>query len=208
MAQSNHIVEIFKARNNLLDILKEQNYDVSEYQGSNINEINTMYISKQMDMILTKYDKSKKAYIKFHLNKSLRNNNIYEYIDDLFNLEEILNKKDDLIIIIKDEPNEPLIKTLQNIWEQDNIYINVFNIKRLQFNILNHNLVPKHRVLSSQEKEEIKKKFNINDDKMVPNISRLSPVAQAIGIRPGEYCEITRASKTSVNSKFYRICSP
>ena len=65
MAQSNHIVEIFKARNNLLDILKEQNYDVSEYQGSNINEINTMYISKQMDMILTKYDKSKKHILNF-----------------------------------------------------------------------------------------------------------------------------------------------
>ena len=40
---------------------------------------------------------------------------IYEYIDDLFTLEEMLQKKDDLIIIMKEEPNETLIKTLNSL---------------------------------------------------------------------------------------------
>ena len=90
-----------------------------------------------MDMLLSD-STNKKAYIKYHLAKTLRPNNINDYIDDLFNLDEILTKKDDLIIIVNDEPNESLMKTLNNIWQQDGIFVIVFNIKRLQFNILNH----------------------------------------------------------------------
>ena len=33
------------------------------------------------------------------------------------------------------------------------------------------------------------------------------PVAQAIGMRPGDMCRITRPSKTSIQTLFYRICS-
>ena len=83
----------------------------------------------------------------------------------------------------------------------------IFGIKYLQFNILNHDLVPPHRVLSEEEKNIIKKKYNITNDKQVPDISRFSPVSLAIGIRPGEMCEIIRPSKTAISSPFYRICS-
>lgn len=207
MSHSTHIVKIFKSRNNLLDLLKEQGYNTSDYDSFSINEVNTMYQSKQMDMIVSNETTGKKTYIKYHISKNLRHTNIYEYIDDLYNLEEILTKKDDLIIIIKDEPNEPLIKILKNIWEQDEIFIIVFNIDRLQFNILEHNLVPKHRPLTEIEAIEIKNKYNIISNDQIPDISRFSPVAQAIGLRPNQICEIIRPSKTSIFSKFYRICS-
>ena len=51
------------------------------------------------------------------------------------------------------------------------------------------------------------KKYNIIHDKQFPDISRFSPVAMAIGIRPGQLCEIIRPSKTAINTIFYRICS-
>ena len=133
--------------------------------------------------------------------------NISEYIDDLYNLETVLTKKDDLIIIMKDEPNESLIKILKNIWEQDHIYINVFNIKRLQFNILKHELVPPHSVLTKEEAIKMKEKFNITEDSQLSDISRFGPVAQAICIRPGEICKIQRPSCSAITSDFYRICS-
>ncbi len=207
MAQSTHIVEVFKSRNNILSLLEKQGYNVSNYQGSSINEVHSMYQTKQMDMLVTNEENNKKAYIKYHLNKNLRHTNIYDYIEDLYNLEQILTKQDDLIIVIKDEPNEPLLKILSNIWEQEGIFITVFNITRLQFNILEHTLVPPHRKLLLEEANDIKKKYNITDDSQIPDISRFSPVAQAIGLRPGDLCEIIRPSKTSITSKFYRICS-
>ena len=207
MAQSTHIVEVFKSRNIILSLLERQGYNITNYQGSSINEVHSMYQTKQMDMLVTNEENNKKAYIKYHLNKNLRHNNIYDYIEDLYNLEQILTKQDDLIIVIKDEPNEPLLKILSNIWEQDGIFITVFNITRLQFNILEHTLVPPHRKLLLEEANDIKKKYNITNDSQIPDISRFSPVAQAIALRPGDLCEIIRPSRTSITSKFYRICS-
>lgn len=206
MAHS-EITTIFKSRITILELLKEQGYNTSDYEGFSINEVNSMYQSKQMDMLVVNNKTNKKCYIKYHGNKNLKNTYVYDYIDDLFNMEQILTKNDDLLIIIKDEPNEPLLKLITNIWEQDGIYLNVFNIKRLQFNVLNHTLVPKHKVLSKEEALNIKKIYNIQDDSQIPTICRFSAPAQAIGLRPGELCEITRSSRTSINSKFYRICS-
>jgi DNA-directed RNA polymerase subunit H (RpoH/RPB5) len=159
-------------------------------------------------MLVSNNGGTKKAYIKYHLAKSLRPNNIYEYIDDLYNLEEVLTNADDLIIIMKDDPNETILKTLKNIWEQDGVFIIIFSIQRLQFNILNHTLVPPHIVLTPEKAAEIKNKYNIKDDSQLPDISRFSPVAKAIGMRPGDMCEITRPSKTAISTQFYRICSP
>jgi DNA-directed RNA polymerase subunit H (RpoH/RPB5) len=96
---------------------------------------------------------------------------------------------------------------LKQIWHQDGIFIIIINIQRLQFNILEHSLVPKHTVLNESDAEKIKIKYNITSDDMIPGISRFSPVAQVLGIRPGQLCEIVRPSKTSITSNFYRICS-
>tara|TARA_Y100001935_G_scaffold242644_1_gene233269 strand:+ start:545 stop:1165 length:621 start_codon:yes stop_codon:yes gene_type:complete len=202
--QSSEIQLIFKSRNILLDLLSEQGYDVNKYTGSSINEVNSMYQNKQMDMLLEKKDK--KVYVKYHLNKTLKLGNINDYIEDLIHLDNVLEKKDDIIIIIKDEPNDSLLSVLSNLWLQDQIYVNVINIKRLQFNILNHILVPKHRVLNDEETNIFKQRYNISDNSQIPDISRFSPVAQVIGIRPGQICEITRNSKTAINTLFYRVC--
>ena len=202
--QSSEIQLIFKSRNILLDLLSEQGYNVNKYTGSSINEVNSMYQNKQMDMLLEKKDK--KVYVKYHLNKTLKLGNINDYIEDLIHLDNVLEKKDDIIIIIKDEPNDSLLSVLSNLWLQDQIYVNVINIKRLQFNILNHILVPKHRVLNDEETKIFKQRYNISDNSQIPDISRFSPVAQVIGIRPGQICEITRNSKTAINTLFYRVC--
>jgi DNA-directed RNA polymerase subunit H (RpoH/RPB5) len=205
--QSSQIIEIYHSRKHMIDLLEAQHYDVSQYKDFGINDVNTLYQTKQMDMLLTNASSGKKAYIKYHLAKSLRPVNLYEYIEDLFTLDEVLKKKDDLIVIMKDEPNDTIRKTLTNIWEQDGIFVVVINIKRLQYNIMQHQLVPPHTVLSSDEANEIKTRYNITDDAQIPDISRFSPVSQLIGIRPGEICRIMRPSKTAIRAEFYRICT-
>ena len=192
--------------------MKKQKYNVDEYENFSINEVNTMLQNKQLDMLLEKQDedpatkRKNKIYIRYYLAKTLRPQNVQEMIDDLFNLEEILTKDDTLMIVTKDELNETITNLLKHIWEQDGILIVVQCIKRLQFNILESVLVPPHRVLSKDEVSDIKKKYNIMEDTQFPDISRFDPVAQIIGIRPGQVCEIIRPSKTAINSYYYRIC--
>jgi DNA-directed RNA polymerase subunit H (RpoH/RPB5) len=216
---SSLISQIYKSRGVILELMKAQNYNISEYDGFSINEINTMKTNNQLDLILSKNpyeegeeivlkkeDYEKKIYIKYYLGKSLRPNNLQEMIDDLFYIEEILTKNDTLLVVVKDEVNETLLNTLKHIWESDKIFIILIPLQRLQFNILEHILVPPHRILNDAEKIKIKNRYNIINDELFPELSRFDPVAKAIGIRPGEVCEITRPSKTAITSFYYRIC--
>ena len=141
------------------------------------------------------------------VDKKIVEQNLYDIIEDLFNIESILDIQDDLVIIIKDEPNDTLKNLQRTIFEHDNIYVTIINIERLQFNITKHSLVPTHRILTEKETKDFRTKYNIVSDKNIPEISRFEPISQVMGIRPGEIFEITRASKTSINSLFYRICS-
>lgn len=216
------ISNVYKSRTVLLDLMDKQGYNISEYGGFSVNEVNTMKTNNQLDMILEKNivsqnegkseetpnmsENNKKIYIKYYLAKSLRPNNLQEMIDDLFIVEEILTKKDTLLIVVKDEINETMLNAVKHIWETEKIFIILQPLKRLQFNILEHILVPFHRVLNESEKIAIKKRYNIIHDNQFPELSRFDPVAQAIGIRPGEVCEIIRASKTAISAPYYRMC--
>ena len=213
MAQSGQIQTIYNSRKILLEHLRYQGFDVEDYENFSVNEIYEMSQKQQLDMLVErKADPEnkiykKKVYIKYHLAKTLRPEKIYEYLEDLFNLEQMLSKDDDLIIVVREEPNETTIKTLKQIWASDMQFVIIWNIKMLQFNVLEHSLVPKHTVLNPEQEAEFRKKYNVNNDSELPNISRFSPPAMAIGIRPGKICEIIRPSKTAITTKFYRICS-
>ena len=201
---NSHIISILNSRKNLLDILEKRNYNVNNYKNDGINEIGILLEQDQLDMLCENF--SNKIYIKYYINKILKPQNIYNIIEDLFYLENILDKKDDLIIVIKDEPNDTLIQTIKDIWMNENIYISLISIKRLQFNILEHNLVPKHIILNKKEEEEFKKQYNILDNSQIPTISYFDPVSLVMGIRPNDVVKIERYSRTSINSLYYRIC--
>lgn len=218
MSQSSGtITSVFKSRQNLLKLLTTQGYDVGDYEEFSVNEVHVMYNNSQLDMLMStesegdenseNSENSKKVYVKYHLAKTLRRENINDYIDDLYNLEQVLSKNDTLIIVIKQEPHEPLLNILKHIWEQEGIFIMIYNLERLQFNILEHAYVPKHVILTQEEADNMKKRYNIINDAELPEISRFDPVAQAIGMRPGQLCKIIRPSKTAITADYYRICS-
>jgi DNA-directed RNA polymerase subunit H (RpoH/RPB5) len=203
------ISEIYKSRKIILELMDRQGYDVTGYSNFSMNEVNAMKQNNQLDMLLeskTELSESKKIYIRYYLAKTIRPSNISEMIEDLFVLTETLKKSDTLYIIIKDDTNETLLNELKHIWETDGIFIVIENIKRLQFNILKHVLVPEHRVMTTEQIKEVMIRYNINDINQFPDISRFDPVARAICLRPGDICHIIRPSKTSITTNYYRIC--
>ena len=207
---SSIISQLYKTRETILTHLDNQGYNVDEYTNFSINEVNSLHQNSQLDMLLEKKtndsNKTNKVYVKYYLGKILQHN-IQEIVDDLYGIEDLLVKgNDDLIIITKDELNDKNLQKLKYIWSKENIFITVFSIKHLQFNVLKHVMVPQHRVLSQFETDNVKKQYNIDSDDKFPEISRFDPVAKAIGIKPGQVCEIIRPSKSSINSYYYRIC--
>jgi|UniRef100_A0A6C0DWV5 DNA-directed RNA polymerase I, II, and III subunit RPABC1 len=200
------IISIYNSRKNLLEILEERGFSIANYSNFSITDVGILADNNQLDMLLENPATSQKIYVKYYVTKLIKPQNIYDIVEDLFHLESILEKKDDLMIVIKDEPNDTLLENIKDIWVTEKIYISLVNIKRLQFNILKHVLVPKHTILSETEKEMFMKKYNILDNTQIPDISYFSPVAIVIGLRPNSIVKIERSSRTSINSDFYRIC--
>ena len=209
VANSQTISKIFTSRKIILDLAKERGYNTEAYENFTINEILVLHTNSQLDMLLEKPvgDKTKKIYYKYHLGPKLRVPHVCDYIEDLFAIEEVLDKDDDLIIVCKDEPNIALKNALNMEYIQNGYFANVYNIHNYLYNILENNLVPKHEVINKYRKEEVAKEYNIVNESQWPEISRYDPVALAIGLRPGEVCEITRNSPVALEAKYYRRCN-
>jgi DNA-directed RNA polymerase subunit H (RpoH/RPB5) len=133
-------------------------------------------------------------------------------VDNLFyptegeeDIPPTLAKTDILYIIFQTDPNKTVVNMLKHIWETDGIYIIPQSLARIQFNIMKHSLVPPHRIMSAEEVEELKRSRHIKLEEL-PRISRFDPVAQAICIKPGQVCEIARASRNAIVSMYYRHC--
>lgn len=205
---TNSINTIYKSRKNVLELLDAKGYNVDEHIDFSVNEIDAMLNNNQLDMLITHPTTNRKTYIKYSLStKQVRwQNTLDETIEDLYYIDTTLTKEDDLIIIINDEPNDNLINKLKYIYDTDGIFIVVHNIQRLQFNILDHSLVPECDILNKVQDAEMKIKFNIRDNSQLPQISRFDPQALALCVRPGQICKFNRKSINSVNAPYYRIC--
>jgi len=73
-----------------------------------------------------------------------------------------------------------------------------------QFEIMGHELVPHHEVISDEEKEKMMKNFHTTPDQL-PKILDTDPVALSIGAKPGQVVKITRKSHTAKEAVAYRF---
>jgi hypothetical protein len=191
--------------------MEKLNYNTLEYKEFSINEVDAMFANSQLDMLLTNTANNKKVYIKYYftsktVSKQIRPNNLDTIIEDLYEIENVLSKEDTLIIVIDEEPNDSIITKVKYLYEKDGVFVVIHNIKRLQFNILNHSLVPYVEILPEDKVEELKKTMNIKDVKQLPEVSRFDPVSLAIALRPGQVVEYVRGSQTALKTDYYRVC--
>ena len=208
---SSRIIKIYKSRKTLLEQLQKQGYDTEDYNTFSINEIDAMLSNTQLDMLLTHKEKQTKVYIKYYFTlkqttKQIKKEVLDNIIEDLFSIEEILTKKDTLMIIIDDEPNDTILTRLRYLFDHDGVFVVIHNINRLQFNILDHNMVPYMKILDETEEEKFMKEQQIRDKSQLPEISRFDPQALVNGVRPGNICLFERSSITAMKTDYYRVC--
>jgi DNA-directed RNA polymerase subunit H (RpoH/RPB5) len=200
------VTQVYLSRTHLLEILKEQGYNVSNYDHYSLSMIGSMMENKRLDLQLT-HTSGKQVFIKYHLDTKLVIPTVTcSLFDEVDGEPPILKKTDDLIIIAKSDPNDTMIADMNKLWNDSSIYVSVLNIKRLQFNILKHAIVPKHSLLSDEEKIQLFQKYHIQSNADLPTISRYDAVAQVLCMRPGMVCRIDRKSKTAVMTQYYRVC--
>jgi DNA-directed RNA polymerase subunit H (RpoH/RPB5) len=207
MTSVNRIQNIYKARRNILALSEYRGFDTSEYNEFSINEIDTLYKNSQLDMLIENQKTGTKSFIKFYLDlKQLRPQNLDSIIEDLFLVDTVLTNKDNLIIIVDDEPNDTITAKVKYLFDRSGVFVVIHNIQRLQYNILHNELVPKIEILDAIEVEAFKKRFSVQSNSQLPEISRFDPQALAVAIRPGDICKFTRDSPTAMETAYYRVC--
>jgi DNA-directed RNA polymerase subunit H (RpoH/RPB5) len=206
---SNNVLKIYKSRNVLIEQLKEQEFEVEDYGNFSINEIDAMLDKNQLDMIASRKTDGAHVYVKyFFTGKQLRPQVLDDLVEELFEIESILKDKtkDIIVLVTYEEPNASLLARLEYLYDKEGYYIVVRTIARLQFNVLQHTLVPFGKILLPDEVEELRIKLNLKELHRLPEISRFDEQALSLGVRPGQIVKFNRKSPTALFSNYWRIC--
>ena len=70
--------------------------------------------------------------------------------------------------------------------------------------ITEHELVPEHQLFKPQEKADLLKQYGL-EERQLPRIQKLDPVARYFGAQKGEVFRIVRKSETAGKYVTYRI---
>ena len=140
----------------------------------------------------------------------LYTNKVFKYTDNCIiiineNIKKtILSFINNINLQLKENFDDPLKNDLG--YEKKhfgNVFI--FDIDTLQFNILNHRLVPTHEVIRDKKNiDQILDKCNCSIDQL-PIILKTDPVANLKLCIFGDICKITRISKTCGTYYYYRV---
>ena len=84
------------------------------------------------------------------------------------------------------------------------LQIECFSISELMVNITEHSFVPKHILLTDEEKSQLLKRYKIKESQL-PKILTSDPVARYLGLRRENVVKIIRDSETAGKYVTYRI---
>lgn len=205
--------KLFKSRSVIVEMLELRGYDVSQYKNFSINEIEAMFKASEkktspqlgsVDMTVVN-SLGGKLHVKYLLASKLRSANFKTLIDEM--LESVLQSGDELIFMLKDKVNnmDTFDSMLEGYLTTSNVFIQIFSLDNLLFNITKHELVPKMRIINPEESASVLDRFSAKPSQM-PQILKSDPQAKFLGVRKGDMCEIIRPSETAGYSYTYRMC--
>ena len=76
--------------------------------------------------------------------------------------------------------------------------------KETEIDIFLSGLVPKHEILTDEEKKQLLIQYGVSE-KQMPRIKSTDPVAKKLGAKRGDVVKITRKSPTAGECFYYRV---
>lgn len=106
------------------------------------------------------------------------------------------------IFVTQEQPNASALRAFDALAELG-MKAEHFKEEDLLVNITKHELVPKHILLSDEEKKVLLDRYRLRDTQL-PRIQHDDPVAKYLGLRKGQVVKIIRKSETAGRYASYR----
>lgn len=105
------------------------------------------------------------------------------------------------IIVVVDSITAMAKRALQTA---EALLVETFVLADLVVNITKHKLVPKHTLLTAEEKAALLERYHLKETQL-PRINQHDAVARFLGLRPGNVVRIERNSETAGRYITYRL---
>tara|TARA_Y100000389_G_scaffold204970_1_gene261418 strand:- start:18294 stop:18950 length:657 start_codon:yes stop_codon:yes gene_type:complete len=209
---------LMRSRCVILEMLRMRGYDTSSCDMSisvGDNDNNPKPIK------LTRNDENE-IQVHYEIMKKTQHKKLFNTDDGLIDMvvknREPSNKELDLtlVIVLRDKSTPTVVNAINKAMEKYKIFIQVFTIRSLMYNITKHQIVPTHERIDNESSIELLHgkdgtsglldSLHIDHEKKLPHILDCDPVAMFIGLRPGEICKITRPSQSAGVHVVFRYC--
>lgn len=181
---------IFKT---LLEMLSDRHFDISDFKNDQISsyeEINNLIVkNKNNDTCIKIY---------YNIDDKIGINYIKNIISDLESYSENISG-----LVILNTAITTFAKQFLNS-EQNSQHIEYFKESDLMTNKTKHYLIPKHILLSKNEKNKFLSDLKC-DESHIPRIKNTDPIAQYYGSKVGDIFKIIRHDDNTP-SIYYRLC--
>lgn len=185
-------------------MMKLRGYDMSKYPHS----IDQFYLEeakrKQTDPLL------KDEYFEIVCKHMITNKsttvlftNCKLQVEQVRNILTLLDSRkcDHCILIVVETPKAKAKSELEN---QTNVHIEIFSYLEFGFCLVESKIVPKHTILTEQQKQEIKKMYEPDDEKY-PALRKSNKIVRFYDLPVGTMVEFERMQSTRGVEKFYRV---
>lgn len=209
-------VQLYRCRKVILEMLEERGYNVDHLKNYTIDTVREMReaggeddLTRQINIYVRNEEKDKRCFVLFVLNSKFKKMYANDAMDELIDEDSPYNlrsNKDECVFICIHPVKESGIDAVNGIYNEHKINAQVFYIKELLYNPLHHTLVPKFRILTTEEISRIKNKYHVQRLNQFPIIKKHDAVGKFIGIRIGDVVEITNKSRNGGVNIYYRYC--
>ncbi|XP_020099833.1 DNA-directed RNA polymerase V subunit 5A-like isoform X3 [Ananas comosus] len=193
----------YLARRTLLEMLADRRYDVSPIPGGaaqTLAEFRAWWLDKpDLDRLSFSAallsNPSQKVRVIFCGTDPVKVSTIREIYKGLKN-----ESSTRLILVVQSKMTFKSREAIKDIFSSK---VEIFQITDLLVNITKHFLIPKHEVLTQEEKNELLKKYSV-EDKQLPRMLETDAIARYYGLEKGTVMKVTYDGELTGSHVTYR----
>lgn len=208
MAEVETLSRLFRVRKTVTKMLEDRGYIVpAEEKKQTLDDFRQKYGDvpnrEQLAILATKRENiADKIFVFFVDTDSKKKMGITEIkkVTDRMDKEDVKQA----IIIIPYGITPFAVKAIQTLSQVTGKNIEIFAESKLLVNITEHVLVPKHQVLTDDEKSKVLERYKLKPSQL-PRMKVDDPIARYYGLKAGQVVKIIRPSETAGKYVTYRL---